>query len=119
MYLIDKWGTGSGCCDCHIGPHTFIDLVKLCDLTIQGYRLTAMSPDVFNGIPQLQRFIIIEPCVDDLSEILCRIMNIKSLIELKIVAPEIQSINQSNCSFLNTEESMTPVFTNLAFSDFI
>ncbi|CDQ99657.1 unnamed protein product, partial [Oncorhynchus mykiss] len=31
---------------------------------------------------------------------------------------KIQSINQSNCSFLNTKESMTPVFNNLAFSDF-
>ncbi|XP_064819682.1 toll-like receptor 3 [Oncorhynchus masou masou] len=118
MYLIDSWGTGSGCCDCHIGPHTFRDLVKLCDLTIQGYRLTAMAADVFHGIPQLQRFIIIQPCVDDLSEILCRIMNIKSLIELKIVAPEIQSLNQSNCSILNTKESMKPLFNNLAFSDF-
>ncbi|XP_020307616.2 toll-like receptor 13 [Oncorhynchus kisutch] len=118
MYLIDKWGTGSGCCDCHIGPHTFIDLVKLCDLTIQGYRLTAMAPDVFHGIPQLQSLIISEPCVDDLSEILCRIMNIKALIELKIEAPEIQSINQSNCSILTTNESMTPVFNNLARVDF-
>uniref|UniRef100_A0A8C7HEB7 Uncharacterized protein n=1 Tax=Oncorhynchus kisutch TaxID=8019 RepID=A0A8C7HEB7_ONCKI len=118
MYLIDKWGTGSGCCDCHIGPHTFIDLVKLCDLTIKGYRLTAMAPDVFHGIPQLQSLIISEPCVDDLSEILCRIMNIKALIELKIEAPEIQSINQSNCSILTTNESMTPVFNNLARVDF-
>nr|XP_046189439.1 toll-like receptor 13 [Oncorhynchus gorbuscha] len=109
---------GSGCCDCHFGPHTFRDFVKLNHLTIWGYRLSAMSPDVFHGIPQLQSLIIIQPCVDDLSEILCRIMNIKSLIELKIKAPEIRSLNQSNCSILITKESMTPVFTNLAFSDF-
>nr|CDH93611.1 TLR20b (s) protein [Salmo salar] len=118
MYLIVKWGMGSGCCNCHIGPHTFRNLVNLCDLTIQGYRLTAMAPDVFHGMTQLQRFIISEPCVEDLSEILCRIMNIKSLIELKIKAPEIQTLNQSNCSILNTKESMKPVFNNLASADF-
>ncbi|XP_042169916.1 uncharacterized protein LOC112241726, partial [Oncorhynchus tshawytscha] len=110
-------GLGSGCCDCHFGPHTFRDLVKLSHLTIWGYRLSAMAPDVFHGIPLLQSLNIIEPCVYDLSEILCRIMNIKSLIELKIEAPEIQSINQSNCSILITNESMKPVFNNLTFSD--
>lgn len=28
MYLIVKWGMGSGCCNCHIGPHTFRNLVN-------------------------------------------------------------------------------------------
>uniref|UniRef100_A0A4W5KJY5 TIR domain-containing protein n=1 Tax=Hucho hucho TaxID=62062 RepID=A0A4W5KJY5_9TELE len=36
------------------------------------------------SIPSLQSLIISEPCVDDLSEILCRIMNIKSLMKLNI-----------------------------------
>uniref|UniRef100_A0A4W5LL10 TIR domain-containing protein n=1 Tax=Hucho hucho TaxID=62062 RepID=A0A4W5LL10_9TELE len=110
-------GSGSGCCDCHIGPHTFRDLVKVSNLTIWGYRLSAMAPDVFHGMTQLQSLIISEPCVDDLSEILCRIMNIKSLMKLNIEAPEIRSLNQSNCSILITNESVTPVFNNLAFSD--
>nr|XP_029512874.1 uncharacterized protein LOC115127397 [Oncorhynchus nerka] len=117
MYL-SNWGMDYDCCECHIGPHTFRDFVKLSHLTIWGYRLSAMAPDVFHGIPQLQSLIIFEPCVDDLSEILCRITNIKSLIELKIEAPEIQSLNQSNCSILITNESMKPLFNNLAFSDF-
>ncbi|XP_055753465.1 toll-like receptor 13 [Salvelinus fontinalis] len=108
---------GSGCCDCHIGPHTFRDLVKLSNLTIWGYSLSAMAPDVFHGMTQLQTLIIREPCVLDLSEVLCRIMNIKSLIELNIDAPKIQSLNQSNCFILNTNESVTPVFNNLALSD--
>eukprot|EP00063_Salmo_salar_P083124 XP_014057959.1 PREDICTED: toll-like receptor 13 [Salmo salar] len=112
-------GMGSGCCDCHIGPHTFRDLVKLSNLTVWGYRLSAMAPDVFHGMTHLQSLIIREPCVDDLSEILCRIMNIKSLIKLNIEAPEIQSLNQSNCSILNTNESMKPVFNNLAISDLL
>lgn len=77
-----------------------------------------MAPDVFHGMTHLQSLIIREPCVDDLSEILCRIMNIKSLIKLNIEAPEIQSLNQSNCAILITNESMTPVFNNLEISDF-
>ncbi|XP_071249271.1 toll-like receptor 13 [Salvelinus alpinus] len=114
MYLIGKWGTGSGCCDCHIGPHTFRVLVKLSHLIIWGYSLSAMAPDVFHGMTQLQTLIISEPCVEDLSEILCRIMNIKSLVGLLIDAPNIRSLNNSNGSILNTNESRKPVFNNLA-----
>ncbi|XP_045076261.1 uncharacterized protein LOC123490255 [Coregonus clupeaformis] len=117
MYLIGKWGMGSGCCDCHIGPHTFRDLVKLSHLTIQGYRLRAMAPDVFHGIPQLQRFSISEPCEEDLSEILCRIMNIKSLIEITVNALVIKSLNQSNCS--NNNQNVTSVFNNLTRVDLL
>ncbi|CDR00704.1 unnamed protein product, partial [Oncorhynchus mykiss] len=69
-----------------------------------------MSPDVFHGIPLLQSLIIREPCLEDLSEIACRIMNIKLYVD----ATNIRSLNISNCSALNTNESMTPVFINLA-----
>ncbi|XP_045066620.1 toll-like receptor 13 [Coregonus clupeaformis] len=117
MYLIGKWVMGSGCCDCHIGPHTFRDLVKLSHLYIQGYRLRAMAPDVFHGIPQLQIFSIGEPCEEDLSEILCRIMNIKSLIKISVNAPVIQSLNQSNCS--NNNQNVTSVFNNLTRVDLL
>uniref|UniRef100_A0A4W5K008 Uncharacterized protein n=1 Tax=Hucho hucho TaxID=62062 RepID=A0A4W5K008_9TELE len=117
LHYLHLEGKISGCCDCHIVPHTFRDLVKLSHLTMWGYRLSAMAPDVFHGMTQLQSLNIREPCVDDLSEILCRIMKIKSLMKLNIEAPEIQSLNQLNCVFLNTNESVTTVFNNLAFSD--
>ncbi|XP_071031895.1 toll-like receptor 13 [Oncorhynchus clarkii lewisi] len=111
---LGKWGTDSDCCECHIGPHTFRDLVNLSHLILWRYRLSAMSPDVFHGIPLLQSLIITEPCLEDLSEIACRIMNIKSLVRLYVDAPNIRSLNISNCSVLNTNESMTPVYINLA-----
>ncbi|XP_035604654.1 toll-like receptor 13 [Oncorhynchus keta] len=103
-------GLVTGCCDCHIGPNTFRDLVKLRNLTIFGYRLSAMAPDVFHYIPQLQSVYIHEPCVENLSEILCRIVNIISLTKLNVHAPNIQSLNQSNCSILKaTESNLTSV----------
>ncbi|XP_020334872.2 uncharacterized protein LOC109888057 [Oncorhynchus kisutch] len=34
MYL-SNWGMDSDCCECHIGPHTFRDLVNLSNLTLQ------------------------------------------------------------------------------------
>ncbi|XP_042156135.1 toll-like receptor 13 [Oncorhynchus tshawytscha] len=107
-------GLVTGCCDCHIGPNTFRDLVKLSNLTIFGYRLSAMAPDVFHYIPQLQSVYIHEPCVENLSEILCRIVHIISLTKLNVHAPNIQSLNQSNCSILKaTESNLTSV--NLDF----
>ncbi|XP_036829175.1 toll-like receptor 13 [Oncorhynchus mykiss] len=114
---LGKWGTDSDCCECHIGPHTFRDLVNLSHLILWRYRLSAMSPDVFHGIPLLQSLIITEPCLEDLSEIACRIMNIKSLVRLYVDATNIRSLNISNCSVLNTNESMTPVYINLARID--
>ncbi|XP_071028747.1 toll-like receptor 13 [Oncorhynchus clarkii lewisi] len=116
MYL-SNWGMDYDCCECHIGPHTFRDLVNLSYLTLWSYRLSAMAPDVFHGIPLLQSLIIREPYLEDLSEIACRIINIKSLVRLYVDATNIQSLNISNCSVLNTNESMTPVFINLARID--
>uniref|UniRef100_A0A674EQ89 Uncharacterized protein n=1 Tax=Salmo trutta TaxID=8032 RepID=A0A674EQ89_SALTR len=80
-------GLVTGCCDGHIGPNTFRDLVKLSHLTKFGYSV-----------------FIHEPCVEDLSEILCRIIHIMSLTKLNVQAPYIQSLNQSNCSILNATE---------------
>uniref|UniRef100_A0AAZ3QTC8 TIR domain-containing protein n=1 Tax=Oncorhynchus tshawytscha TaxID=74940 RepID=A0AAZ3QTC8_ONCTS len=102
----------------HLPNLQHIDLVKLSHLILWSYRLSAMAPDVFHGIPLLQSLIIREPYLEDLSEILCRIMNIKSLVRLYVDATNIRSLNISNCSVLNTNESMTPVFINLTFSDF-
>ncbi|XP_019906438.3 toll-like receptor 13 [Esox lucius] len=113
LQYMELSGQYAGCCDCHIGPHTFRDLVKLSKLIISGFRLSAMAPDVFNGIPNLRNVSIGNSCVKDLSEILCRLMYIKSLTDLFVDAQEIQTLNQSNCPILNTNESMTPVFNNL------
>uniref|UniRef100_A0A3P8Y7T8 TIR domain-containing protein n=1 Tax=Esox lucius TaxID=8010 RepID=A0A3P8Y7T8_ESOLU len=111
MRLQALWVTG--CCDCNVGSNTFRYLVKLSNLTISKFRLSSMAPDVFNGIPNLRNVSIGNSCVKDLSEILCRLMYIKSLTDLVIEAQEIQTLNQSNCPILNTNESMTPVFNNL------
>uniref|UniRef100_A0A3P8Y8E5 TIR domain-containing protein n=1 Tax=Esox lucius TaxID=8010 RepID=A0A3P8Y8E5_ESOLU len=60
--------------------------------------------DVFNGIPNLRNVSIGNSCVKDLSEILCRLMYIKSLTDLVVDEKEIQTLNQSNCPILNTNE---------------
>uniref|UniRef100_A0A3P8Y7M4 TIR domain-containing protein n=1 Tax=Esox lucius TaxID=8010 RepID=A0A3P8Y7M4_ESOLU len=106
-------GQDVGCCDCNIGPHTFRDLIRLSNLVIENYRLSTMALDVFDGIPHLQTVSILNSGLKDWSEIICRIMYIKSLTDLVIEALEIQTLNQSNCPILNTNESMTPVFNNL------
>ncbi|XP_028979054.2 toll-like receptor 13 [Esox lucius] len=111
-YMMLK-GQDNGCCDCRIGPHTFRDLVKLSNLIIISFRLSSMAPDMFNGIPNLLTVSIGNSCVKDMSEILCRLMYIKSLTDLVVEAWEIQTLNQSNCPILNTNESKTPVFNNL------
>ncbi|XP_028978975.2 toll-like receptor 13 [Esox lucius] len=113
LHYMELSGQYAGCCDCHIGPHTFRDVVKLSKLIISDFRLSAMAPDVFNGIPHLLTVSIGNSCVKDLSEILCRLMYVKSLTNLVVEAQEIQTLNQSNCPILNTNESMTPVFNNL------
>ncbi|XP_028979453.2 toll-like receptor 13 [Esox lucius] len=111
MRLHALWVTG--CCDCNVGSNTFRYLVKLSNLTISKFSLSSMAPDVFNGIPNLRNVSIGNSCVKDLSEILCRLMYIKSLTDLVVDEKEIQTLNQSNCPILNTNESMTPVFNNL------
>uniref|UniRef100_A0AAZ3RUU3 TIR domain-containing protein n=1 Tax=Oncorhynchus tshawytscha TaxID=74940 RepID=A0AAZ3RUU3_ONCTS len=69
-----------------------------------------MAPDVFHYIPQLQSVYIHEPCVENLSEILCRIVHIISLTKLNVHAPNIQSCLENlrsldlSCSFISNIE---------------
>uniref|UniRef100_A0A8C7QDB5 TIR domain-containing protein n=2 Tax=Oncorhynchus mykiss TaxID=8022 RepID=A0A8C7QDB5_ONCMY len=65
-----------------------------------------MSPDVFHGIPLLQSLIIREPYLEDLSEIACRIMNIKSLVRLYVDATNIRSLkNLSQLNIVGLEDN--------------
>ncbi|XP_067109764.1 toll-like receptor 13 [Osmerus mordax] len=97
------------CCHGNFDAHSFSDLVNLKTMTIIYYRLSAMAPDIFNLMFNLQILTIYECCVHELSEIVCRIMNIQSLQKLHITASEVEKIQPVNCSVLIGNSSIPPV----------
>ncbi|XP_046903319.1 toll-like receptor 13 [Hypomesus transpacificus] len=104
-----QYGEARECCHGNFDAHSFSDLVNLTTIYINQYKLSVMAPDIFNLMFHLQTLSIHECCVHELSEIVCRIMNIQSLQELFITAYEVEEIQPVNCSVLIGNSSIPPV----------
>ncbi|XP_065149346.2 uncharacterized protein [Paramisgurnus dabryanus] len=98
------------CCDAAVD---FSGLPSLKSLRLSKYSLSLMAANVFDTIPQLERLDINNVCLKDLSEILCRLENIKSLKLFKLNDQELNSLQFPNCSIYNSSSSNISTVYNI------
>ncbi|XP_073723444.1 uncharacterized protein [Misgurnus anguillicaudatus] len=99
-----------GCCEVAVD---FSGLPSLKTLSLPQYNLSLMAPNVFDTIPQLENLGIYEMCLKDLSEIVCRLRNLKSLKLLYLNDHDLNSLRFPNCSIYNTSNSNTSTVYNI------
>ncbi|KAA0715757.1 Toll-like receptor 13 [Triplophysa tibetana] len=107
LQLISKT---KGCCEASV---EFSGLPSLKNLYLSEYSLLFMAQNVFDSIPQLEKLGIVNVCLKDLSEVLCRLKNVKSLKWFYLSDQDLNVLQFPNCSFFNTSESHKPIVYNI------
>ncbi|XP_045563104.1 uncharacterized protein [Salmo salar] len=86
------------CYNSSLPPNTFSDLTNLEELFIENYRLSVMAPDALGGLPLLKK-LTVDSCTEELSDLLCRIVNMsQSLTALDFTSDGIDILRHPNCS---------------------
>ncbi|MGL5118008.1 MAG: hypothetical protein ACRC7H_02165, partial [Plesiomonas shigelloides] len=98
-----------GCCEVSVD---FSGLPSLQKLFLTQYSVLSMTPNVFDSIPQLEILNIEDTCLKDISEVLCRLGNVKLLKWLHIYGENVYQLRLLNCSFFNTSDSHVPTVYN-------
>ncbi|XP_065103658.1 uncharacterized protein [Paramisgurnus dabryanus] len=101
---------GEGCCE---AAADFSGLPSLKTLSLTQFNLSLMAPNVFDTLPQLEILSIVNVCLKDLSEILCRLENLKSLKAFHLVYPYLNNLRFPNCSIYNISNSYTSTLYNI------
>ncbi|XP_073723696.1 uncharacterized protein [Misgurnus anguillicaudatus] len=91
----------------------FSGLPSLKTLSLTQYNLSLMAPNVFDTIPQLEILSIVDGCLKDLSEILCRMGNLKSLKVFYLDDAYLNSLRLPNCSTYNISNSYISTVYNI------
>ncbi|XP_051997709.1 toll-like receptor 13 [Xyrauchen texanus] len=97
-----------GCCKVAID---FSGFPSLTSLFLSHYSLSLMANNVFDTIPQLKDLEIAK-CLKDLSEVLCRLANVKSLKKFLLYL-ELYSLNFPNCSLFNPSHEYISTVYNI------
>ncbi|KAK7154091.1 hypothetical protein R3I94_007455 [Phoxinus phoxinus] len=92
-----------GCCEVALD---FSRLPSLNCLSLSKYKLSLLAPNVFETIPHLQKLYIYEVCLKDISEVLCRLANVKSLKRFDL-NQGLNRLQYPNCSVFNTSDIST------------
>nr|XP_055023158.1 toll-like receptor 13 [Misgurnus anguillicaudatus] len=98
------------CCEAAVD---FSGLRSLKTLSLSQYNLSSMAPNVFDTIPQLEILSIVDVCLKDLSEILCRLGSLKSLKVFYLNEQVLKSLLFPHCSLYNTSYSNTSIVYNI------
>ncbi|XP_065104045.1 uncharacterized protein [Paramisgurnus dabryanus] len=101
---------GEICCEAAVD---FSGLPSLKTLFLSRYSLSLMAPNVFDTLPQLEILYIGNLCLKDLSEILCRLGNLKSLKVFYLDEQLLTSLQFPNCSLYNTSNSYISTVHNI------
>ncbi|CAB1334149.1 unnamed protein product [Coregonus sp. 'balchen'] len=92
---------GKGMIQCNnasLLSNTFSDLTNLEELSIEDCMLSAMALDVFGGIPLLKKLTVNRCCTHELSDLLCRIVNMsQSITSLTFKSEDIVTLRAPNC----------------------
>ncbi|XP_021481818.2 leucine-rich repeat-containing protein 15-like [Oncorhynchus mykiss] len=87
------------CNNASLLSNTFRDLTNLEELSIDDCMLSVMALDVFGGIPLLKKLTVNRCCAQELSDLLCRIVNMsQSITSLTFKSKEIVTLRPPNCS---------------------
>ncbi|XP_041758372.2 toll-like receptor 7 [Coregonus clupeaformis] len=86
------------CNNASLLSNTFSDLTNLEELSIEDCMLSAMALDVFGGIPLLKKLTVNRCCTHELSDLLCRIVNMsQSITSLTFKSEDIVTLRAPNC----------------------
>ncbi|XP_073767886.1 toll-like receptor 20, tandem duplicate 2 isoform X1 [Danio rerio] len=85
----------------------FSRLTSLTSLSLSDYSLSLLPSNVFEKIPQLRWLHLCSECLKDLSEVLCRLKNVKSLKYLGLGNTMLTRLQYPNCSVFNVSEIST------------
>nr|XP_055023076.1 toll-like receptor 13 [Misgurnus anguillicaudatus] len=99
-----------GCCEAAVD---FSGLPSLKTLSLSQYNLPLMAPNVFDTLPQLEILVIGNVCLKDLSEILCRLGNLKSLKMFSLDGENLKKLQFPNCSIYNISNSYISTVHNI------
>nr|XP_055023060.1 toll-like receptor 13 [Misgurnus anguillicaudatus] len=100
----------ASCCETAVD---FGGLPSLKTLSLTQYNLSLMATNVFDTIPQLEILSIVNVCLKDLSEILCRMGNLKSLKVFSLDDAYLNSLRLPNCSTYNISNSYISTVYNI------
>ncbi len=93
--------SSENCCEVALD---FSHLPSLNSLSLFHYSLSLLAPNVFEMIPQLQKLNILNVCLKDISEVLCRLAKAKSLKLFKLEEYGLNRLQYPNCSVFNTSD---------------
>ncbi|ROL55074.1 Toll-like receptor 13 [Anabarilius grahami] len=99
-----------GCCEVALD---FSRLPSLNTLLLSEYRLSLLAPNVFETIPHLQKLLLNEVCLKDISEVLCRLANVKSLKVFNLAENTLNRLQYPNCSVFNTSHGYISTVLNI------
>ncbi|XP_048049576.1 toll-like receptor 13 [Megalobrama amblycephala] len=91
----------------------FSRLPSLNTLHLSYYRLSLLAPNVYEMIPHLQKLYLSQVCLKDISEVLCRLANIKSLKEFYLYEHTLNRLQYPNCSVFNTSHGYISTVLNI------
>ncbi|KTG34625.1 hypothetical protein cypCar_00045965 [Cyprinus carpio] len=89
------------CCEVALD---FSRLSSLNHLSLSQYSLSSLAPNVFEMIPQLQKLKILNVCLKDISEVVCRLAKAKSLKLFKLEEYDLNRLHYPNCSVFNISD---------------
>ncbi|XP_056321154.1 toll-like receptor 13 [Danio aesculapii] len=92
---------------CNAVAFDFSRLTSLTSLSLSDYSLSLLPSNVFEKIPQLQWLDLCSVCLKDVSEVLCRLENVKSLKYLSLGNTVLTRLQYPNCSVFNISEIST------------
>ncbi|XP_052452736.1 toll-like receptor 13 [Carassius gibelio] len=90
------------CCEVALD---FSRLSSLNHLSLSQYSLSPLAPNVFETIPLLQKLKILNVCLKNISEVVCRLAKAKSLKLFKLEEYELNRLHYPNCSVFNISDS--------------
>ncbi|XP_048049040.1 toll-like receptor 13 [Megalobrama amblycephala] len=99
-----------GCCEVALD---FSRLPSLNRLFVSKYTLSLLAPNVFEMIPHLQKLFLNEVCLKDISEVLCRLANVKSLKGFHLNEETLNRLQYPNCSVFNTSYGYISTVLNI------
>ncbi|XP_048049571.1 toll-like receptor 13 [Megalobrama amblycephala] len=98
------------CCEVALD---FSRLPSLNTLFLSNYRLSLLAPKVFEMIPYLQKLYLFKMCLKDISEVLCRLANVKSLKVFYLYEHTLNRLQYPNCSVFNTSHGYISTVLNI------
>ncbi|XP_072542845.1 uncharacterized protein [Salminus brasiliensis] len=105
-------GSSEGCCEAALGASVFHHLTALKTLDIALYKVSNAALEVFDGIPELEKFWI-NVCMEDWSEVICRLTRLTLVHEFILKAYNVGILKHPDCTNWNIPAGERSLLRNL------